>query len=104
MRLSTSLWHNVAATVLTAFRFAVDWTQSPWAARIHAYVAPPQILRQPLSPGPDAGFRVAGAVRRADRAAADRRCLGDRPPGGPRSEEHTSELQSPMYLVCRLLL
>src|ERR1017187_10844271 len=27
-------------------------------------------------------------------------------PGGavPRSEEHTSELQSPMYLVCRLLL
>src|SRR5437763_10652079 len=37
-----------------------------------------------------------------------------RPPSGPsdpsargcrtRSEEHTSELQSPMYLVCRLLL
>src|SRR5437762_12471144 len=26
-----------------------------------------------------------------------------RPPVG-RSEEHTSELQSPMYLVCRLLL
>src|SRR5437762_7927500 len=24
--------------------------------------------------------------------------------GRPRSEEHTSELQSPMYLVCRLLL
>src|SRR5437762_6055103 len=24
--------------------------------------------------------------------------------GGDRSEEHTSELQSPMYLVCRLLL
>src|SRR5437764_11348387 len=23
--------------------------------------------------------------------------------GSPRSEEHTSELQSPMYLVCRLL-
>src|SRR5437879_9483841 len=26
------------------------------------------------------------------------------PMGGARSEEHTSELQSPMYLVCRLLL
>src|SRR5215210_9195189 len=26
------------------------------------------------------------------------------PAGGVRSEEHTSELQSPMYLVCRLLL
>src|SRR5208337_5610407 len=25
-------------------------------------------------------------------------------PGHGRSEEHTSELQSPMYLVCRLLL
>src|SRR5437764_12003276 len=25
-------------------------------------------------------------------------------PSGSRSEEHTSELQSPMYLVCRLLL
>src|SRR5437762_11188154 len=25
-------------------------------------------------------------------------------PAGVRSEEHTSELQSPMYLVCRLLL
>src|SRR5437764_9916193 len=25
-------------------------------------------------------------------------------PGRNRSEEHTSELQSPMYLVCRLLL
>src|SRR5215203_7060274 len=25
-------------------------------------------------------------------------------PGGPRSEEHTSELQSRQYLVCRLLL
>src|SRR5437762_11125668 len=27
-----------------------------------------------------------------------------RPRAGGRSEEHTSELQSPMYLVCRLLL
>src|SRR5437879_8084718 len=40
-------------------------------------------------PGPDRG-RGAGHARQ--------------PPGGPRSEEHTSELQSPMYLVCRLLL
>src|SRR6267154_5434143 len=26
------------------------------------------------------------------------------PPRSPRSEEHTSELQSPVHLVCRLLL
>src|ERR1017187_9934154 len=30
--------------------------------------------------------------------------IGLRALEGPRSEEHTSELQSPMYLVCRLLL
>src|SRR5437762_11195492 len=30
--------------------------------------------------------------------------LAARGDGVPRSEEHTSELQSPMYLVCRLLL
>src|SRR2546426_2860811 len=29
---------------------------------------------------------------------------GDLPGDGPRSEEHTSELQSPCNLVCRLLL
>src|SRR3712207_8327156 len=33
-----------------------------------------------------------------------RRGTGRRDPGPPRSEEHTSELQSRQYLVCRLLL
>src|SRR5437762_4808797 len=32
------------------------------------------------------------------------RSSGRSRPGCSRSEEHTSELQSPMYLVCRLLL
>src|SRR5437762_11793435 len=47
----------------------------------------------------------------AQARAADEWRLGGRPlgprhgvPVGIRSEEHTSELQSPMYLVCRLLL
>src|SRR5437879_7801906 len=64
-----------------------------------------------------------GDLERGGEPAPDRRALGradrvgvglpgGRParpaargarPGG-RSEEHTSELQSPMYLVCRLLL
>src|SRR5256885_11002769 len=42
-------------------------------------------------------------LRQCSRAGAACRC----PPGGPvpaRSEEHTSELQSPCNLVCRLLL
>src|SRR5690348_17914936 len=47
-----------------------------------------------------------GAARRSARAAR----RSDRPhdrapvPGRVRSEEHTSELQSPVHLVCRLLL
>src|SRR5437764_2703088 len=36
--------------------------------------------------------------------AITRRCGRGRCLGRARSEEHTSELQSPMYLVCRLLL
>src|SRR5437879_6643091 len=45
-----------------------------------------------------------------DRPKAARACfllrpgLDDAQSAAPRSEEHTSELQSPMYLVCRLLL
>src|SRR3712207_8406467 len=61
------------------------------------------------------GNRVAGATKRlpADRGSEhpDRIAVGDRHHaarvgGGhqPRSEEHTSELQSRQYLVCRLLL
>src|SRR5437764_11823731 len=49
-------------------------------------------------------FRSARGRR--PRGPAASRPAGGRPWPGPRgrSEEHTSELQSPMYLVCRLLL
>src|SRR5258708_15029730 len=56
---------------------------------------------------------AAGAVDAADRGVAQADELGGgeagRRAGGaarrcPRSEEHTSELQSPDHLVCRLLL
>src|SRR5436189_983079 len=43
------------------------------------------------------GTRIPRLLQRVDFHARH----GDRP---ARSEEHTSELQSPMYLVCRLLL
>src|SRR3712207_7971751 len=53
-----------------------------------------------------AGRVLPGA--RWPRGLGDRhqgRAGGAGPPGGrPRSEEHTSELQSRQYLVCRLLL
>src|SRR2546428_4498761 len=49
------------------------------------------------------GATHLGRVPAVDRAARGRRMRG---PGGarPRSEEHTSELQSRSDLVCRLLL
>src|SRR5437764_4507454 len=52
--------------------------------------------------GPRPGSSSAGP---SSGGGGRRRCRGPwRSPAGARSEEHTSELQSPMYLVCRLLL
>src|SRR5438552_13275844 len=42
--------------------------------------------------------------RSAHTSAARARARRTAPPRRPRSEEHTSELQSPDHLVCRLLL
>src|SRR3712207_7547762 len=56
------------------------------------------------------GARCGGGPHRAQppvralRRAECRRLRGPRPRRAPRSEEHTSELQSRQYLVCRLLL
>src|SRR5437764_7427006 len=52
------------------------------------------------------GGRTARRARRTRDSAIARADSGFVPVfhPGSRSEEHTSELQSPMYLVCRLLL
>src|SRR5436189_1199968 len=47
--------------------------------------------------------RTRRVVKRA-RSRPRSRSISRRSSGAARSEEHTSELQSPMYLVCRLLL
>src|SRR2546423_9774681 len=50
-------------------------------------------------------FRSAGAVAEVPRVGEPGARRPVRAPGSPtRSEEHTSELQSLAYLVCRLLL
>src|SRR5437588_4684101 len=54
-------------------------------------------------PGSDPGSPPRGAARRSDGAGLRRRAA-PAPAGSPRSEEHTSELQSHSDLVCRLLL
>src|SRR5437764_13649834 len=48
--------------------------------------------------------RPAATANRRPRSCGWRRGSGSRANRSFRSEEHTSELQSPMYLVCRLLL
>src|SRR5437762_9949335 len=66
--------------------------------------------------GQDVGVDLVREMQRHERETgaqaaveADRSChraapRHDAESGAGRSEEHTSELQSPMYLVCRLLL
>src|SRR5256885_4578765 len=50
------------------------------------------------------GFPRTGRPRRRDRYEPGERHGGAGGPAWVRSEEHTSELQSPCNLVCRLLL
>src|SRR5438552_10600165 len=59
----------------------------------------------PISPprsGSDCGAPVPGNDRQSHSGRAERYCRADW--RAERSEEHTSELQSPDHLVCRLLL
>src|SRR3712207_8719970 len=72
-----------------------------------ADLAEHELLAAP--PASRAGGCLLPARRRAGRVAAGSRAPGAGTKGpvvgeGSRSEEHTSELQSRQYLVCRLLL
>src|SRR2546422_11551603 len=58
------------------------------------------ISRRPAGTGARADHRCGQWLHRPDRRGS----AGARRPGCPRSEEHTSELQSRLHLVCRLLL
>src|SRR3712207_7361869 len=57
----------------------------------------PGLVDHPAQAGPGAVPRVGGDQLRV-------LVVGDAGRAGARSEEHTSELQSRQYLVCRLLL
>src|SRR2546429_6676114 len=51
-----------------------------------------------------ATYRRTFTRRTATNMSRSRLAPGGSPSRGARSEEHTSELQSPLHLVCRLLL
>src|SRR3712207_7007767 len=59
-----------------------------------------------IDDGPRVPVREVVVAERRDRDAEVRRVdpVAEHALGDPRSEEHTSELQSRQYLVCRLLL
>src|SRR5256885_13168269 len=88
------------------FRLPPRSTLFPYTTLFRSEVRPQRLRRDARSVfRPPAGDHV---VRRAEaggpvdhRPAADGASLED---GDGRSEEHTSELQSPCNLVCRLLL
>src|SRR3712207_7990176 len=55
------------------------------------------------NPRPDGPAKVTGQAKYSSDIVLPGMCYG-RFAASPRSEEHTSELQSRQYLVCRLLL
>src|SRR3712207_6962211 len=63
------------------------------------------LFRSRSSTRPGGGPLIAGRNRQSSTSIASCRQRSGRPASvAPRSEEHTSELQSRQYLVCRLLL
>src|ERR1035441_9666482 len=79
-------------------------TPSSSAARSHVYPSSPftraDVTRSTMEGPKDGRFRSQNAAREL----ADIRASRTRSSPFPRSEEHTSELQSLRHLVCRLLL
>src|SRR5207248_10701901 len=87
--------------------FIVEWPAPPQLYPLSLHDALPilalaaELLEQDADDTPPG--RIEGRRRLVEDEHARRadECLGD---AEPRSEEHTSELQSPYELVCRLLL
>src|SRR5437762_744751 len=82
---SRSVWETVRGVVPTVEQTGMDEGYLDIGEVAHDFLA---------------ARAVAEAVQTAVRAGTSLTCSL----GVARSEEHTSELQSPMYLVCRLLL
>src|SRR3712207_9180168 len=62
------------------------------------------LVRSPVAPLPGLPGAPAGGRGRHPRSQSEEGRTGHRARVDRRSEEHTSELQSRQYLVCRLLL
>src|SRR5256885_12988288 len=76
----------------------------PGRDRVSGQGARRGVLQGDPPPAAPVRRRAVALVFRLRRRAAHARPAGGRGPRHARSEEHTSELQSPCNLVCRLLL
>src|SRR2546422_7151760 len=75
-------------------------TLFPYTTLFRSHSVWPERSRRVRAPGPS----LVPATRRLPDELQKERGLGVLHCGGARSEEHTSELQSRLHLVCRLLL
>src|SRR5690348_17588684 len=86
-------------------------TLFPYTTLFRSQIVAAELAGEPPQPGtsavvehPDAVIAVLHSGRTDDRALEDRPEWSTAITASGRSEEHTSELQSPVHLVCRLLL
>src|SRR3712207_7174872 len=79
-------------------------TLFPYTTLFRSLSGSPPFHPEPWAPGPRASVDRRDESRRRGRGDRARPHGFRAAPRPPRSEEHTSELQSRQYLVCRLLL
>src|SRR3712207_8861744 len=91
--------HSCRTVVLSFFFFLM--IRRPPRSTLFPYTT---LFRSPRDAASDVPLDPRAPDRRPARAAAARRARHRARRAGRRSEEHTSELQSRQYLVCRLLL
>src|SRR2546430_10549839 len=78
-------------------------TLFPYTTLFRSVAEPGRPLQHEVVQG-DVGHRDVGMPAPEDHDRPSRAIMAPAAPGRPRSEEHTSELQSQSNLVCRLLL
>src|SRR3712207_7499743 len=96
------MWYNIGYFFFLMIRRPPRSTLFPYTTLFRSQGQAVELLLQVLEgEGEVEDLHVAAAAARGG-AGASRRAGGSA--GALRSEEHTSELQSRQYLVCRLLL
>src|SRR5437762_9063209 len=99
--------HSLCAylATITDRPFFLLTVRPPPRPTLFPYTTPSDLARAAAARPRGDGVRPdAGALLERAAARSHRRNIRQHRRAVKRSEEHTSELQSPMYLVCRLLL